>query len=204
MTLSLSVILIETTGNITFAFPLIITLTAAKFIGDYFNEGIYDTQIKINNVPMLSWFVPEEYQFSKAHEIMNKPVVCVKLREETRYLLDILTKYGHNAFPVVDEVDDVNICFLISLLDKFVIIQYLSQDGNRQEGRVRGLILRSQLIVILNESLYAHMEKCWIDRITIQTFRNEYPRYPKIQVGFFCSAHIYRISILYMSFILGY
>ena len=46
MTISLAVILIETTGNIWFALPIILALTSAKWMGDYFNEGIYDTQIK--------------------------------------------------------------------------------------------------------------------------------------------------------------
>jgi chloride channel 7 len=45
MTISLAVILIETTGNIWFALPIILTLTMAKWTGDYFNDGIYDTQI---------------------------------------------------------------------------------------------------------------------------------------------------------------
>lgn len=51
MTISLTVIIMETTGNISFALPLIVTLIAAKWTGDFFNEvGIGDTREHLTNV----------------------------------------------------------------------------------------------------------------------------------------------------------
>lgn len=50
MTLSLTAILIEATGNISFALPLIVTFVCAKWTGDLFTEGIYDTQIAVSKV----------------------------------------------------------------------------------------------------------------------------------------------------------
>lgn len=97
MTLSLTVILIETTGNIAFALPIIATITAAKYVGDYFNEGIYDTQIKVSKVPILSWEVTPRYKGLKAGNIMSQPVVCLKMREKLDYILKVLQETTHNG-----------------------------------------------------------------------------------------------------------
>ena len=41
MTISLTIILIEATGNLTYGFPIMVVLMVAKWVGDYFNEGTY-------------------------------------------------------------------------------------------------------------------------------------------------------------------
>lgn len=158
MTISLAVILIECTGNIWFALPIICTLTMAKWIGDYFNEGIYDTQIKMSKVPFLPWHCPEKVSALKAKKIMSEQIVTVRMKESVEYIVNILKNSPHGGFPVVDNIDSIN----------------------RSYGRLRGFILRSQLIVILKHSLFEETKKFWESEISIEKFRNEYPRYPNI------------------------
>lgn len=158
MTLSLSVILLETTGNIGFVLPIIITLMSAKWSGDYFNEGIYDTQIKTSKVPMLPWHVEPRLENEFAKNIMNQPVICVRKKEKVNYLIDILKNTTHNGFPVIED----------------------DEHGNRENGKLIGLILRSQLVVILQRSLYIETRRHWQELVTIDSFRKEYPRYPTI------------------------
>uniref|UniRef100_A0A336KZX9 Chloride channel protein n=1 Tax=Culicoides sonorensis TaxID=179676 RepID=A0A336KZX9_CULSO len=160
MTLSLTVILIETTGNIAFALPIIATITAAKYVGDIFNEGIYDTQIQVSKVPMLSWEVSPRYKGLKAEHIMSQPVVCFKMKEKLSYILKILQETTHNGFPIVDAIET---------------------DNDRGSGRLRGLILRSQLILIIKRSYYEETKAFWKDNVSIEVFRNEYPRYPELK-----------------------
>jgi H+/Cl- antiporter ClcA len=50
MTISLTVILVEATNEVTFGLPIIVTLIIAKWVGDYFNHGIYDTHIFLKKV----------------------------------------------------------------------------------------------------------------------------------------------------------
>jgi chloride channel 7 len=90
---------------------------------------------------------------------MSEPVVCVRLKERVSYIIDILKNTTHNGFPVVDEVD----------------------EGNRSNGRLRGIILRSQLIVILKRSLFEETQNFWNSDVSMETFRNYYPRFPSIR-----------------------
>ncbi|XP_016339852.1 chloride transport protein 6-like [Sinocyclocheilus anshuiensis] len=55
MTISLTVILIESTNEITYGLPIMITLMVAKWTGDFFNKGIYDIHIHLKGVPLLEW-----------------------------------------------------------------------------------------------------------------------------------------------------
>lgn len=110
MTISLSVILMETTGiETSFFFPLIIALISAKWVGDYFNDGIYDTVIEVNNVPMLPWEPLPQYKGLTANEILSKPVICIKLVDSAHYIYKVLRKCQHNGFPVVDNVVGVSL-----------------------------------------------------------------------------------------------
>lgn len=159
MTISLAVIIIETTGNIWFALPIIVTLTSAKWMGDYFNDGIYDTQIKQSKVPILPWHAPLKIHNMKAKSIMSQQVVCVRMKESVEKIFYILQNTTFNGFPVVDNVDQQNI----------------------ESGRVRGFILRSQLVIILKRSFLEETKRFWEPLISIEDFRLEYPRFPSIK-----------------------
>lgn len=161
MTISLSVILIESTGNISFALPLIVTLISAKWMGDYFNQGIYDTQIDIWRVPMLPWNLKPFYQRLNARHIMSSPVICIQMREQASHIYAMLKRYPHNGFPVVER----------------------DKENNYTYGRLVGFMLRHQLITILKKRLFEENKPEWLPTITQDTFLSEYPRYPTIEVS---------------------
>ncbi|KAF2903405.1 hypothetical protein ILUMI_02783 [Ignelater luminosus] len=160
MTISLTVIIMETTGNISFALPLIVTLIAAKWTGDFFNEGIYDTHIQLSGVPLLPWEPPPLVHNVYASEVMSHPVITLRTNENVGHIVELLKLTTYNGFPVVDP----------PITDQSEVVTY---------GRIRGLILRSQLIVILQRKLFNETAEYW-DTVTASIFRAEYPRFPTI------------------------
>lgn len=169
MTLCLTVILIEATGNITFGLPLMITLITAKWTGDYFNEGIYDIHTQLQGVPVLGWEAPPLSSNVYASEIMSYPVTAFSCVERVSRILQVLKEETHNGFPVVDndsrgEASDDCV------------------QRVRPYGRLRGLILRHQLIVILKHRLFDETSNNWCEtKSPYRMFRDAYPRYEKIE-----------------------
>lgn len=184
MTISLTVIIMETTGNISFALPLIVTLIAAKWTGDFFNEvcaptqtkrnkhthsfsqGIYDTYIQLSGVPLLPWEPPPLVHNIYASEVMSHPVVTLRGVENVGHIVELLKLTTYNGFPVVDP----------PLSDRGEVTTY---------GTIRGLILRWQLIVILRMRLFNETADSW-GQVNAGIFRKEYPRYPTIEVSERC------------------
>lgn len=53
MTISLTVIILEATGDVQYIVPLMLTVMFARFVGNIYNEGLYDIHIKLKKVPFL-------------------------------------------------------------------------------------------------------------------------------------------------------
>ncbi len=104
MTISLTVILLEATGDMQYVLPLMLTLMCARFTGNVFNEGLYDIHIKLKNIPFLE---PEVPSIAEKHEIvagqvMSTDVKCLRPVERVGVVYDLLRNCSHGTFPVVD------------------------------------------------------------------------------------------------------
>lgn len=158
MTLSLTVIMVEATSNVTYGFPIMLVLMTAKLVGDYFIEGLYDIHIQLQSVPFLHWEAPMISHSLTSREVMSAPVTCLKRMEKVGFIVDILsdTSSNHNGFPVVE---------------------------NKPPSRLCGLILRSQLIVLLKHKVFVERANLGQThkRLMLKDFRDAYPRFPPIQ-----------------------
>ncbi|XP_022612705.1 H(+)/Cl(-) exchange transporter 7 isoform X2 [Seriola dumerili] len=162
MTLSLTVIMVEATGNVTYGFPIMLVLITAKIVGDYFVEGLYDIHIKLQSVPFLHWEAPATSHWLTAREVMSSPVTCLNRIEKVGTIVDTLsnTSTNHNGFPVVVQV-----------------------SGSDEPAKLCGLILRSQLIVLLKHKVFVELARSRLThrKLQLKDFRDAYPRFPPIQ-----------------------
>ncbi|XP_071479352.1 H(+)/Cl(-) exchange transporter 6-like [Diadema antillarum] len=103
MTISLTVILIESTNEISYGLPIMVTLMVAKWSGDLFNQGLYDIHIKLRGVPLLEWEANRSIERLRAHDVMEPDLVYVYPHTRVLSLINILRTTTHHAFPVVTE-----------------------------------------------------------------------------------------------------
>ncbi|XP_066131451.1 H(+)/Cl(-) exchange transporter 7 isoform X2 [Saccopteryx bilineata] len=154
MTLSLTVIMMEATSNVTYGFPIMLVLMTAKI-------GLYDMHIQLQSVPFLHWEAPVTSHSLTAREVMSTPVTCLRRVEKVGVIVDVLsnTASNHNGFPVVESTSDT------------------------QSARLQGLILRSQLIVLLKHKVFVERSNRGLvqRRLRLKDFRDAYPRFPPIQ-----------------------
>jgi len=104
MTISLTVILLEATGDMQYVLPLMLTLMCARFTGNVFNEGLYDIHIKLKKISFLEPEVPsiaEKYEIV-AGQVMSTDVKCLRPVERAGTVYDLLSGCSHGNFPVVD------------------------------------------------------------------------------------------------------
>ncbi|XP_062507663.1 H(+)/Cl(-) exchange transporter 7-like isoform X1 [Corticium candelabrum] len=176
MTISLTVIMIEATQDVAYGLPIMVAIVIAKLVGDLFNEGIYDIHIQLKSIPLLPWDPPDQTIKYSARDIMSTPVAVFRCRERVGHIFYVLSTTSHNGFPVVD-------------LDEATT--YSRSSEQRTFGRFQGMILRSQLIVLMSQKIYededtpsqlSHSElsdRSFSGLCTLD-FQDMYPRYPSI------------------------
>ena len=103
MTISLTVIVVEVTGEIEMLLPIMFTILAAKLVGDRFTRSLYEIHISLAGVRLLEADqLPSEFHLTPARAAMSKRVVCLREVESLSRIQRTLQTCSHNGFPVVD------------------------------------------------------------------------------------------------------
>lgn len=156
MTIALTVIVIEATGSLTFGVPIMVTLMITKFVGDYFNEGLYDLHVHLKGIPLLEWEGPHFMRKFTAADVMARKVITFQPIERVSNIYNALMGTNHNGFPIVTK-----------------------------SGRLEGLMIRSNLITLLAHPDKAFQDdnehqNAFYQKVTLDLFNKHYPRYPLI------------------------
>ncbi|CAH0477916.1 unnamed protein product [Peronospora belbahrii] len=101
MTISLTVIILECTGVIEWGLPIMVSLMAARWVGNSFNEGLYDIHIHLNHLPFLEFDPPYYARFLRALNVMSSPPTCVPQIAKVGEIYDVLKNCNHGGFPVI-------------------------------------------------------------------------------------------------------
>ena len=71
LTYSLTCIVIEAIGNLTYLFPILTTVVVAKHMGDIYNKGIYDLHIDLMGIPFQEAAAQVKARFIAARHVMS-------------------------------------------------------------------------------------------------------------------------------------
>ncbi|CAI5495414.1 unnamed protein product [Closterium sp. Naga37s-1] len=160
MSVSLSVMLLEVTGNLLLLPLIMLATTIAKEVGDCFNEGVVDEASHLKRLPMLEYPPPEFMKNLTAIDGVRGPAVALKSVERVGEVLRVLQTTTHSAFPVVQ---------IVAVGEGGRLGEREEEGGGEGEGEEQavlyGMVLRSKLLKLL-------ADKSTFQRGTLCTARN--------------------------------
>lgn len=123
MTISLTVILMETTQNLQFLLPIMMILLVGKWVGDTFNISLYDLHVEIQCMPFVEASPPLGMENMVAVQVASgvirsgeaptgghgsvSHVKCIRKSTTTmRDLLHLVQSNSHSGFPVLEDLEN--------------------------------------------------------------------------------------------------
>jgi len=106
-TYSLAVIMLETTQQINFFIPIVLTILTASSVGKIFvSQSLYERALRMKNLPLLRNHVPKSQTETTAYQIMTALVLTVEGIVSVEYLQDILQK-PYSTYPVLNSAGNI-------------------------------------------------------------------------------------------------
>ena len=104
MTLWIALVMLESSGNLHLAVPVMLSIASAKFVADLIQPvGLYEQMIlarKVKYLPNEDW--PASSCTHTVSTVMETPVVCFFQSEKRQFVLQVLALCRHSTFPVID------------------------------------------------------------------------------------------------------
>ncbi|KAJ0972618.1 hypothetical protein J5N97_020577 [Dioscorea zingiberensis] len=138
MTVSLCVIFLELTNNLSLLPITMLVLLISKTVGDGINPSIYDIILELKGLPFLD-AKPEPWMrnLTVGELAAAKPsLVCLQGIEKVSRVVEVLKSTCHNGFPVVDQEVPSPVGMPLAVTE------------------LHGLVLRAHLITILKKKWF--------------------------------------------------
>merc|ERR1719369_78270 len=142
ITISLAVILMETTGEAEWGLSIFLTVMAAKWTGDLFNKGIYDIHIDLRHVPLLEGRAEKPMLMLQASDIMATTVKSSPVIAVVKDVLDMLENCRHNGFPVIDAMNNT----FVGLVERNTLHHVLALCKEHNFGRGGMAVLYGDMV----------------------------------------------------------
>ena len=104
MTISLTVMILEATGDMQYVLPLMLTVMSARLIGNLFTEGLYDLHIHVKRLNFLEedegiCKMVELHDLTVKEIMTSSPIVMYPLMR-VRDCEELMKTNSHHCFPV--------------------------------------------------------------------------------------------------------
>jgi len=178
MTISLTVILLEATGNEQFVLPLMISLFMARIVGSLFNTDLYHIHIHLKKG--VHFLDPTLRQITGHHDlyaghVMSKDIVFMRPIEKVGTIYDILQTCEHGCFPVVD-TEDKDILF--GTINRNTLTTLLQQ---RSFGMPSNNAIPLNNSIVQNHIALEPSDAKYVPLVPYKIVEREYPRFTPIE-----------------------
>ncbi|KAK2078993.1 hypothetical protein QBZ16_002683 [Prototheca wickerhamii] len=143
--ISLVVIVVEGTHGIDFMFGIIVAVVASNAINQLLHrDGVYEGDLERDGtVFYLRQEPPHALRYKTAADVMASPPVGLNAVASVPRVLELLRRTTHSAFVVYDDSS--------------------GRDPALGRGRLAGLVLRSQLMVLLRYGVFSDARGRYLD-----------------------------------------
>jgi chloride channel 3/4/5 len=179
MSISLTVIMFELTGALSYVLPIMMTVLIANFVGNLIIKmGIYDGLIQLNGYPFLD--IKENYNHTvplTASSVMTKTQDLEVLSANgysMESLEEILNSSSYQGFPVVSSLQEMR---LIGYTGKAELLYALEKARSKNETSASTPVYFSEELPIASPSTFVDLRP-WMESTPFTVT----PKFPLIMV----------------------
>eukprot|EP01006_Ploeotia_vitrea_P009741 TRINITY_DN2416_c0_g1_i1.p1 TRINITY_DN2416_c0_g1~~TRINITY_DN2416_c0_g1_i1.p1 ORF type:complete len:854 (+),score=47.42 TRINITY_DN2416_c0_g1_i1:29-2563(+) len=154
MTMSMTVILVEVTGDTELVLPIMMVILTAKTLADRLTHPLYETLLELRHIPYLENEPSPYMAIMPVTCIMNTPVLTLNAVEPVKKIVQVLTETQHCGFPVLHSKTGTQIG-MISRKYLLVLLWAVAVDQKRA-------LSHEDFLLYLDE---VHMRKVDIENI---------------------------------------